>query len=133
MTPESAARTIEDAIESLWIDGFMDPLTPISWPNVPFIVPAGPWLKVDFVWGSGAILTKDNMSGVVGILQLAIFGRRDRGDGPLYTLAETARGMFNRDDVLDVAFGVPSGPVVLTDESWRQLVVSVPFTVRETI
>jgi uncharacterized protein DUF4128 len=136
MTPDAAADAIETAFNTAW-----GTTTPIAWPNIAFTPPAtGSWVKVDFIWGNGAVFTKGTSNGintVVGVLQLAIFGPKDVGDGALAGLAETARAIFNRERLLspndDVMFGAVSGPVPRDEESWRSLVVSAPFTVLETV
>ena len=132
MTPSAAAAAIETAIASAL------PTTAIAWPNIPFTPPAtGSWLKVDFIWGNGQVLTKDGLGSVTGILQLAMFGPKDVGDGVLDTSAEAARAIFNQIRLAspnrDVMFGAVSGPVKLFEESWRSVVVSAPFQVQETI
>ena len=113
----------------------------MSYPNRPFNPPAtGNWLKVDFIWGNASVMTKGvtfGLNSVVGILQLAVFGPKDKGDGPLMTLAEAARAIVNRrrfaSPNADIMFGAASGPRSLFEESWRSLVVSAPFQVIETV
>ncbi len=138
MTPDAAADAIETALASAW-----GATTLVAWPNVPFTPPAtGSWLKVDFIWGNGAVLTKTvpavgGINSVTGVLQLAVFGPKDSGDGSISALAETARAIFNRKRLAspndDVWFGAVSAPVALFEESWRSLVVSAPFRVLETV
>jgi hypothetical protein len=136
VTPAAAAKVIEAAISFGW-----NGATTISWPNRPFTPPAtGSWLKVDFIWGNAQVLTKGvtfGLNSVVGILQLAVFGPKDKGDGPLMTLAETARALVNRKRFptpnTDVMFGAASAPRTLFEESWRSLVVSAPFQVHEVV
>jgi len=137
MTPAAARAAVEVAINAAW-----GTTTTIAWPNVPFTPPLNnaKWLKVDWIWGNGAVQTKGATGGrntVTGVLQLAIYGPKDQGDGTLDTLAETARALFNRKRLAspntDVMFGAASGPVRLFEESWRSLVVSVPFRVEETV
>lgn len=136
MTPDAAMDVIEQFVETGWAAA-----TVIAWPNVPFTPPASAnWLKVDFVWGQGNVLTKGAANGinaVVGILQLALFGPKDGGDGALSALAETARGLVNRKRLASpnesVMFGAVSGPVGRYEESWRSLVLSAPFQVHETV
>lgn len=136
MTPDAAADAIETALAAAW-----GTTTPVAYPNVIFQPPTtGSWLKVDFIWGNGAILTKGTANGmntVTGVLQLALFGPKDAGDGALSALAETARAIFNRKRLpspnTDVMFGAVSAPVTLYEESWRSLVVSAPFRVLETV
>lgn len=137
MTPAAANLVIKPAINTAWVAG---PNTPVAWPNVPFTPPAGPWLKVDVIWGNGRAATKGTAGGVnfvSAILQLAIFAPKDAGDGSLYTLAEAARALFNRRRLAspnaDILFGAASGPVIRNEESWRSLVVSTPFTVHEVV
>lgn len=128
MTPAAAVVAVETVIAATWV------ATPIAWPNVAFVPPVtGPWLRVDFLWGDGFIATKDGGSDVVGILQLGVFGPKDEGDGDLYALAETARAMFNRLRMGDVSFEAASGPSTISEESWRAVVVSLPFTVQEIV
>ena len=129
MTPVAAAGAIQAAIATAWTS------TPIAWPNVPFQPPEiGSWLKVDFIWGAGDRWTKEGLSAITGIVQLAIFGQRDIGDGALDTLAETARAILNRNRLDDaIIFGVVSGPVRQMEESWRSVIVSCPFKVLETV
>lgn len=137
MTPDAAADVIETAIAAAAIV----PSANVRWPNVPFTPPAtGSWLKVDFIWGNGAVLTKGTANGVnsvTGVLQLALFGPKDSGDGVLSALAETARAVFNRKRLAspneDVMFGAVSAPVSVFEESWRSLIVSAPFRVYETV
>lgn len=138
MTPDAAADAIETAVATAW-----GATTPISWANVPFTTPdTGSWLKVDFIWGGNSVLTKTvpsvgGINSVVGIVQLAVFGPKDQGDGALSALAETARAIFNRKRLAspndDVMFGAVSAPVALFEESWRSLVVSAPFRVYEVV
>ena len=136
MTPAAARPVIEAAIATGWAGA-----TTVAYPNRPFTPPAtGNWLKVDFIWGSSSVLTKGvtfGLNSVVGILQLSIFGPKDKGDGALMTLAETARAMVNRKRFAspnaDIMFGAVSGPRTLYEESWRSLVVSAPFQVIETV
>src|SRR6266571_3709016 len=103
MTPDAAADAIETALATAW-----GTTTPISWANVPFMPPdTGSWLKVDFIWGNGAVLTKTvpavgGINSIVGIVQLAVFG-------------------------------AVSAPVALFEESWRSFVVTAPFRVLETV
>lgn len=132
MTPAAAASIIETAINAAWTS------TAIAWANVPFTPPAaGNWLKVDFIWGAGTIWTKDGVAAVTGILQLAVFGPKDTGDGALDTAAESARAIFNQVRLAspnqDVMFGAVSGPVKRFEESWRSVVVSAPFRVIEVV
>lgn len=137
MTPDAAADAIETAIAAAAIV----PATSVAWPNVSFTPPAtGSWLKVDFLWGNGFVVTKGTANGlnsVTGVLQLALFGPKDSGDGVLSALAETARALFNRRRLAspnqDVMFGAVSAPVLLFEESWRSLIVSAPFKVYETV
>lgn len=133
MTPTDAVHVIEQYVETTWAGA-----TVVAWPNIPFTPPAtANWLKLDFVWGTGAMETKDGRSIVTGLLQLGIFGPKDTGDGALLTLAQTARAMVNRKRFAspnqDVAFGAVSGPRPLFEESWRMLVVSAPFQVFESV
>ena len=133
MTPDAAADAIEAAINSGW-----GATTTIAWPNVPFVPPAtAAWLKVDFIWGNGAVITKGGINAVVGVLQLALFGPKDGGDGALDALAETARALVNRKRFSspneDIMFSAVSGPRKLYEESWRSLVLSAPFQVLETV
>lgn len=136
MTPAAARAAIEAAIATGWAG-----TTTVSYPNRPFTPPTtGNWLKVDFIWGNASVLTKGvtfGLNSVVGILQLTIFGPKDKGDGALMTLAETARAIVNRRRFAspnqDVMFGACSGPRTLFEESWRSLVVSAPFQVVETV
>jgi hypothetical protein len=138
MTPAAAARAIEAAVLTAW-----GTTTPIAWPNVPFTPPTtstAKWLKVDFVWGSGAVATKGLTGGlnrVTAFLQLTVFGPKGQGDGTLYTLAETARALFNRRRLAtpyrDICFGATSGPTPIFDESWRALVITAPFQVEDVI
>jgi uncharacterized protein DUF4128 len=133
MSPASASRAIEGAIATAW-----GATTTIAWPNVAFTPPTtGSWLKVDFLWGNGQVLTKDGRASIVGIVQFGLFGPKDLGDGALDGLAETARAIFNQRRLaspnLDIMFGSVSGPVRLFEESWRQLVVSAPFRIEEVI
>lgn len=137
MTPGAAAAAIETLFGTAW-----GTTTPIAYPNVVFQPPdTGSWVKLDFIWSDrGFVLTKGVTNGlntVVGILQLAVFGPKDGGDGALSTLAETARAIFNRERLAspndDVMFGAVSAPVPRDEESWRSLVVSAPFTVLETV
>lgn len=137
MTPAAAVRAVEAAISTTW-----GSVTTIAWPNRPFTPPASPakWLKVDWIWGNGFALSKGTTGGgnfVVGVLQLAVFGPKGSGDGALDTLAESARVLFNRKRLAspnsEVMFGAASGPVRLYEESWRTLVISVPFRVVETV
>lgn len=126
-SPSAARVTIETQIAAAF------PTTSIAWPNIPFTAPDGQWLKVDFLWGNGTITTKgaSGLNFVTGVLQLAVFEPKDLGDGSLDTLAETARALFNRVRITDIWFGAASGPVRLYEESWRSLVVSIPFRVIE--
>jgi hypothetical protein len=136
MTPKAATVAIELAVNTAWANA-----TPISWPNVPFTPPAtGNWLKVDLIWGNGQVLTKGFAGGVdavTGIVQLAVFGPKGKGDGPLLTLADTARAILNRKRFTgasaDLMFGAVSGPVTLVEEAWRTIVLSCPFRVTETV
>ena len=139
MTPAAANLAIKGAIHTAWVAG---PNTPIAFPNVPFTPPAAPakWLRVDLLWGNGAHVTKGvtgGRSATAGVVQLAVFGPKDQGDGGLDTLAQTARALFNRKRLTspseDVVFGPASGPVRQFEESWRSLVVSFPFQVYETV
>jgi hypothetical protein len=132
MTPAAAARVIEQRLNSSWTG------TTIAWPNTAFTPPpTANWLKVDFLWSDGTVTTKNGLNTVTGILQLTVFGPKDAGDGALYTLAESARALFNRVRLAspnqDVMFGAVSGPVGLFEESWRSLVISAPFQVLETV
>lgn len=128
-TPADAVHTIEAVIESAIADD-----TRISWPNIPFEPPtSGPWYKVDVLWGNGTITTKDGLNSTTGILQLAVFDRKDAGDGDLDTQAQTVKALFNRQRMGEVWFGAASGPVRLNEDSWRSLVVSIPFQVLETV
>lgn len=135
MTPADARAVIEPAVAT-WANGQN---VTVAWPNVPFTPPAGSWVKLDFVWGTGQVMTKGGggLNSVTGILQLAIFGRKNKGDGALDTLAQSARATFNRlrfaSPNQDVMFGAVSGPVRRDEESWRSLVVSAPFTVHEIV
>lgn len=128
-TPLEAVHTIEAVIAAAVTDD-----TRISWPNVPFTPPtSGPWFKVDFMWGIGNIGTKDGLTVTTGVLQLVVFDRKDSGDGQLDLQAQAVKALFNRQRMGEVWFGAASGPVRLFEESWRSLVVSVPFRVLETV
>ncbi len=132
MSPADAAGAIETALAAAWT------ATPIAWPNVPFTPPeTGNWLKVDFLWGTGQIATKDGLGIIVGVLQLAVFGPKDIGDGDLDEDAEAARAIFNQVRMASpneaVMFGAVSGPVKQMEESWRSVIVSAPFEVQEVI
>lgn len=138
MTPAAAARAIEVAVAA----GLGTSLT-ISWPGVAFSPPStsAKWWKVDILWSpNGEVQTKGVTGGTNttrGIVQLMILGPKDQGDGPLYTLADTARTIFNRKRLpspnTDVMFGAAGAPVPLFEESWRALAVSIPFRVEETV
>jgi Bacteriophage related domain of unknown function len=132
MTPAAARAAVETALAAAWTD------TPIAWPNVPFTPPdTGHWLKVDWLWGNTSRWTKDGVASIAGVLQLALYGARGAGDGALDTAAEAVRAIFNQVRMAspnaDVVFGAVSGPVKLTEESWRTIVVSAPFQVHERI
>lgn len=134
MTPDQAARVIEATIAARWAVG---PNTPIAWPNLVFTPPAtGPWLKVDLVWGNGAITTKE-LHRVTGLVQLTVFGPKGAGDGAFYAMVESARSLFNRQRLpspnRELMFGATSGPVAIFDESWRALAVSAPFTCQDYV
>lgn len=137
MTPDAAADAIEPLIDT-WATA--QGIT-VAWPNVNFTPPAtANWAKVDFIWGTGAVWTKgvtNGLNAVTAVLQLAVFGPKDGGDGGLSALAETARAVFNRKRLAspndEVTFGAVSGPVTQFEESWRSLVLSAPFRVVETI
>lgn len=133
MTPGAATRVIEQAVETAW-----GTTTTVAWPNVPFTPdPAASWLKVDFIWGNGALSTKDRLNRTTGVLQLAIFTPKGAGDGVGLSLAETARAIFNRERLVapnqDIMFGATSGPVARFEESWRSFVLSTPFQVDEVV
>lgn len=138
MTPDAAADAIETLFGTTW-----GATTPVAWANVPFTPPdTGSWVKFDFIWGGNSVLTKTvpsigGINSVVGIVQLAVFGPKDSGDGSISALAETARAIFNRKRLAspndDVWFGAVSAPVALFEESWRSFVVSAPFRVLETV
>src|SRR6266699_2040892 len=88
----------------------------VAWPNVTFDPTAlTTWAKLDVIWGAGAIETKDRRGSVTGVLQLAIFGLKQIGDGPLDALAQTARAVFNQvrfaSPNQDLRFGAVSGPI----------------------
>lgn len=138
MTP-AAARGVIEPLVATWATAQN---VTVAYPNRPFTPPASPlnWAKVDYIWGAGAIQTKGVTNGrnsVIGILQLAMFGPKDKGDGALDALAETARIVFNRKRLVspneDIRFSAASGAVRLFEESWRSLVVSIPFQVWETV
>lgn len=135
MNPNDAMDVIEPAVAT-WATGQN---VTVAWPNYPFTPPQGPWVKLDFIWGTGQVLTKgaSGLNSVTGILQLAIFGLVDAGDGALDALAQSARATFNRlrftSPNQDVMFGAISGPVRRVEESWRSLVISAPFTVHEVV
>lgn len=138
MTP-AAARGVIEPLVATWATAQN---VTVAYPNRPFTPPASPlkWAKLDYIWGNGTIRTKGVTNGrnsVTGIVQLAVYGPKDTGDGALDSLAETARVVFNRKRLAspnqDVMFGAASGPVRLFEESWRSLVVSVPFQVWETV
>jgi hypothetical protein len=137
MTPDAAMDVIEPLIET-WATAQS---VTVAWPNVDFTPPAtANWAKVDFIWGAGAIFTKGAANGqnvVTGILQLALFGPKDGGDGALSALAETARAVFNRKRLAspndEVTFSAVSGARTMFEESWRSLVLSAPFQVVETV
>jgi len=137
MTPNAAMNAIETRVATQWASG---PNTPIAYPNVPFTPPAtGNWLKLDFIFGQSAVLTKgpSGLNAVIGILQLAVFGPKDSADGTLDGDAEAARAIVNRVRFTapneDVMFSAVSGPVRQFEESWRSLIVSAPFQVIETV
>ncbi len=137
MTPDAAADAIETLFGTAW-----GSTTPIAYPNIAFQPPAtGSWVKFDFIWSDrAAILTKGVTNGLnlaIGIVQIAIFGPKDSGDGALSALAETARAIFNRKRLAspneDVMFGAVSAPVPQFEESWRSLVISAPFHIHEAV
>jgi Bacteriophage related domain of unknown function len=135
VSPAAARAVIEQRIESQW-----GATTVIAWPNVPFTPPAtASWLKVDFIWGQGSVMTKGagGLDLVTGVLQLAIFSPKDTGDGASDALAESARAMVNRfrfgSPNESVMFGAASGPVKQFEESWRSVIVSAPFRVHEAV
>lgn len=126
-TPAEAVQVIEGAILAAVADDSL-----ISWPNVPFTPPtSGPWVKVDTIWGAATVWTKDGLNASQGIAQIGIYAPRDSGDGTLYPQAEAVRNIFDRLRVNDVLFGAANPPVALYEESWRSLVVSIPFRILE--
>jgi len=130
-SPAEAADAVETALDLAWNDA-----TPIAWGNAPFTPPTtGSWLKVDWLWGNGTVTTKSSggLNSVVGVLQLAIFSPKNKGDVDGDAYSDVVRAIFNRVRMDEVWFGAASGPVKLEEESWRQTVVSVPFRVLETV
>jgi Bacteriophage related domain of unknown function len=137
MTPADARIAIEQLIEAQWATG---PATPIAYSNVVFVPPSdGNWLRVDFIWGESAVLTKgaSGLNRTLGVLQLAVYGPANEGDGAVDVHAQAARAIINRlrlaSPSSDVMFGAVSGPVKRNEESWRSAIVSAPFSVLETV
>jgi hypothetical protein len=132
VNPSDATSAIETALAAAWTT------TPIAYPNVPFTPPTtGNWLRVDVIWGNGQSWTKDGTNSVVGVLQLAMYGPNDVGDGDLDVAAQAVRAIFNRVRLAspnqDVFFGAASGPVKQNEEEWRSVIVSAPFQVIEHV
>lgn len=131
MSAASTMRIIEQEVEAKW-----GSTTPIAYPNVAFTPPTtGSWLKLDFVWGTGTLVTKDSWNRTTGLLQLAVFSPKGNGNGAGAALAEQTRAIFNRRRLASpfrsVMFGASSGPVTRFEESWCSFVVTVPFQVEE--
>lgn len=134
MSPSQAMGIIETYIAAQWSGA----AGTIAYPNVAFTPPATEtWLKFDYIWGAGFIVTKDGRNATVCVLQLAVFGSKDQGDGgSLGSAADQVRGLFNRKRFAspneDLVFGAASGPLPRNEESWRSLILSAPFQVYET-
>lgn len=113
----------------------------IAFNDVKFKPPSGAiWAKATIQWGEGVTWTGGaGVTGnrVTGLLSLSIFGPAGAGDGDLYTVADAFRAAFSRwkDAGTDTQFLAPSGPRPVPggdEEEWAQVVVTIPFTVKES-
>lgn len=131
---EAARKTIETRIEQQWVEWDGSPRTPIEMPGRPFRPPAGgKWLQVHLLWGNAEAAAMGGLNEVIGVVNLNVFGPKDKGYGALLKLVDAARNMLNRVVVSGVRFGVPSGPdVVVSEAAYAQMNVSVPFSLDET-
>ena len=125
---------LEARLQTLWVDAAGDPRTPIRWPGVGFTPPSsGPWIEPTAVFGDGSETTKNGRNLVVGVLTVTLFDRPGVGAGPLYTLADLLRDVFNRVDLPNLTLRVPSGPRLVAEDPFLQLALTVPFEADELV
>ncbi len=130
---DTARKTIEARVKTQWEAG-LD--TTIAWENKKTDPPAtGAWIKVNILWGTTELSTKNGRNTIPGVLQIAVFSPSDTpGMGALHTTADAVRDMVNRLETSGVRFGTPSGPKpAAASGRWLQRVVDIPFTVDEVV
>jgi hypothetical protein len=111
------------------------PTTPIAWPNVEFVAPAGLlWLRPWVLWAAGALHTMypERLNLVPGLYQVSIYSPQSQGAGVALTLADQVRTLFTRAVFGGVRCDAASGPVTLPEEPpWYGVAVTIPFYVVE--
>jgi len=132
---DDARKVIELRLESNIASGSD---IPIAWDNVPFEPPADAesFIEPVILWGEGGLSTKNGRNTIVGVLNINVYVVAGKGYGPMYTIADEIRDIYNRVEVAGVRFGVPSparSVVSGSDSRWVQGNISIPFTVDEVL
>lgn len=126
----SAAQTaIYDRLNTAWAGS-----TLIQWPGSPFTTPNNEcWIGVEILWGDSFVSTMEvtGRNVTVGVIQINVYGPRQRGRAEIMAKADAVRDVFNRVEFNGVRCGAPSGPKYLSDPEWEALTVSVPFSIEE--
>ena len=131
---DTARATIEGRLKTNMASGSG---TAIAWPNVPFEPPdkLESFIESVILWGEGSGITKNGRNTLVGVLNINVFSIAGRGFGPLNTIADEIRDIFNRVEVSGVRFGIPTAanPATSDKTKWVQGNISIPFTVDEVL
>ena len=130
---EPTATLATRALEMRLAQAF--PTTPIAWPNVEFDAPEGQvWLRPWTLWPQAQLLTMrpEGINRVPGLYQVNVYSPLGRGAGAVLTVGDQVRALYTRACFGGVRCDVPTGPVVLPEESpWYGVAVTIPFSVVE--
>ena len=142
----SALNTARSTIEALFLSGITATTTKIAWPNVPYEPPAdaSSFLEPTVLFGESFLGTKGGRNTIFGVLSVNIYGIAGLGMGPIESIADAVRNIFNRVEANGIRYGVPSGPkqvpVVTSlrfrsrpDAKWVQMNITIPFSVDEIV
>ncbi len=134
----SAVETAETAIWSRVQAQLPSVVT--KWPNVPFETPSPRkvWIAPTILWGQGfgstIGLAGQGRNTVVGVIQFDIFGPIGGARASMMAVADQIRDAFNRVEFSGVRCNTPSAPINgPADDEWARFVVSVDFSVDETL
>ena len=136
----AARAALENAVAAAWVAGGYA-AGALSFDNTVAAEPDpswSVWARCTLMLGRGELLTMGPVgtgaNEVVGILQVSLFGRKQRGTGALYAAAAVVRAALGRRMFGTVQTFVPSAPERAGDEdpSLVQVIVCVPVATIET-